>query len=57
MNERERQLWMMVRRGILLVARAIEREHKPPSLMCEIRRGLLIICTAIEEEIMATKQT
>jgi hypothetical protein len=50
MSERDRKLWMMVRRGLLLITKAIEREQEPPPLMREVRRGLLIICAAIEEE-------
>ena len=53
MSERERQLWIMIRRGVLLVAKAIERTPDAPPLMREIRRGLLIICQAIEEEVKA----
>ena len=48
----EEQIWDDYR-GMLLVAKAIEREHEPPPLMCEVRRRLVIICAAIEEEIRA----
>jgi hypothetical protein len=55
MTEQERKIWLMVRRGMLLIAKAIGRERDPPPLMREVRRGLLIICVAIEQECKAGK--
>jgi len=53
MNERDRKLWLAIRRGILLIAAAIDREDCGP-FMIEVRRGLLLITAAIEAAAAAT---
>jgi hypothetical protein len=47
MSARERHLWLMVRRGLLLIAKAIEQDLAPP--WGDVRRGLLLIAAAIAE--------
>lgn len=48
MSVQERRLWGMIRRGLLLVARALEEETRP--MYAAMRRGFLMICEAIEQE-------
>lgn len=56
MSDREKKLWMMVRRGLLLICAAIKREHDPPSLLLDVRQGLIIIADAIEAECKGTAE-
>lgn len=51
MTEAERKIWHAVRRGLLLIAAAIDRDHDLAPLWGEVRRGLLLIAAAIEEAV------
>jgi hypothetical protein len=53
MTEQERRLWLMVRRGLLLICAALRKENAP--LYAEMRRGLLMVCGAIERECEAVE--
>lgn len=55
MSAQELQLWRMVRRGLLLIATAIEKSESPSPLFLEVRRGCLLIARAIEQECKATE--
>jgi hypothetical protein len=54
----ERVIWLAMRRGFLLIVKAIERESRRRQgsvFLGEVRRGLLIICAAIEEACKAAE--
>jgi hypothetical protein len=54
MTKRERALWVAIRRGVLVITSAIERESGS-QLLSEVRRGLLLIATAIDEACRAVE--
>lgn len=47
----DRELWIGVRRGLLTIVRAVEKEQPAGALWLALRRGLLVMVGVIEREL------
>lgn len=46
----EQRLWLEIRRGLLLIAGAIEQEQQVSPVLVAVRRGVLLVAGAISRE-------